>query len=77
MVGPTHNGIGRRPLAVDSPTAGSAGTLFDPHTYVLLAERSAVLQPPSAYHVKPGSVKTGSTSVSFGIVKRIGQAPGR
>ncbi len=51
--------------------------LFDPHTYALLGERSVVVRPPPAYHVKPGSVRTGTTYMTSGIVERIGQVPGR
>jgi hypothetical protein len=78
MVGMTRDGVGRRALAVGFTYGGiRQELLFDPHTYVLLGERSVVLRAPSSYHVKPGSVKTGLTYVSFGIVKRIGQVPGR
>jgi hypothetical protein len=78
MVGLTHDGIGRRALAVGFIYGGiRQELLFDPHTYVLLGERSVIVQPPASYHVKPGSVKTGSTYVRFGIVKQIGQEVGR
>ena len=78
MVGLTHDGIGRRALAVGFTYAGiRQELLFDPHTYALIGERSVVVKPPSSYHVKPGSVKTGVTYVSYGIVKRLGQIPGR
>ena len=78
LVGITHDGIGRRALAVGFTYAGTRQELlFDPHTYALLGERSVVVKPPSSYHVKPGSVKTGFTYVSFGVVKRLGQIPGR
>ena len=76
--GVTHDGIGRRAVAVGFTYGGiRQELLFDPHTYVLLGERSVVVKPPSSYHVKPGSVRTGTTYVSFGIVKRIGQVPSR
>jgi hypothetical protein len=74
LAGRTHDGIGRPAVAVGFTHAGiRQELLFDPHTYALLGERSVVIKPPPRYHVKPGSVKTGATYVSFGIVKRIGQ----
>jgi hypothetical protein len=73
MLGRSASGLARRPSA---PRL-RAELVFDPHTYALLAENSVVVRPDPAYHVKPGSVHTGSTYVSFGIVKRIGQVPGR
>lgn len=78
VAGLTRDGIGRRALAIGFTYRGiRQELLFDPHSYVLLAERSVVVKPPSSYHVKPGSVQTGFTYVSFGIVKRLGQTVGR
>jgi hypothetical protein len=80
MLGLTHDGIGRPALAValnDTSSGIRNELLFDPHTYALLGENSVVVKPPPAYHVKPGSVRTGSTYVTFGVVKRIGQVPSR
>jgi hypothetical protein len=80
MLGLTHDAIGRPALAValnDTLSGMRTELLFDPHTYTLLGETSVVVKPPPAYHVKPGSIRTGSTYVTFGIVERIGQVPGR
>jgi hypothetical protein len=80
MLGLTHDGIGRPALAVslnDSLYGMREELLFDPHTSALLGESSVVVNPPPAFHVKPGSVRTGSTYVDSGIVERIGQVPGR
>lgn len=80
MLGRTHDGIGRPALAValnDTSSGMRNELLFDPRTYVLLGESSVVVKPPTTYHVKPGSVRTGSTYVTFGIVERIGLVPAR
>jgi DNA-directed RNA polymerase specialized sigma24 family protein len=49
--------------------------LFDPETSMLLGERSVVVSPPRSYHVMPGTVWSGATYITSGIVDRIGQAP--
>jgi len=80
MLGLTHDGIGRPALAVainDRFHGLWDELLFDPHTSALLGESSVVVKPPSSYHVKPGTVRTGSTYLDSGIVERIGQVPGR
>lgn len=80
MLGLTHDAIGRPALAValNDTNAGMRNELlFDPHTSALLGEISVVVKPPSTYHVKPGSVRTGSTYITSGIVERIGQRPQR
>lgn len=80
MLGLTHDAIGRPALAValnDSFTGLRNELLFDPHTSALLGESSVVVHPPSTYHVKPGTVQTGSTYITSGIVERIGQTPSR
>jgi hypothetical protein len=80
LLGPTRDGIGRPAMAValnDTSRGMRSELLFDPHTYALLGEGSVVVKPPRTYHVKPGSVRTGSTYVTFGIVARIGQVPRR
>jgi hypothetical protein len=78
IFGTTHDDIGRTALAValsDTFRGIWNELLFDPHSYVLLGERSVVVNPPPSYHVKPGSVHTGATYITSGIVKRIGQIP--
>jgi hypothetical protein len=34
-----------------------------------------VVKPPPAYRVKPGTVTSGATYITSGIVERIGQVP--
>jgi len=79
MLGLTHDGIGRPALAValnDTFTRTRDELLFDPHTTVLLGENSVVVvKPTPIYHVKPGTVHTGTTYITSGIVERIGQRP--
>jgi len=78
VLGRTHDAIGRPALAValnDTSYGMRNELLFDPRTYVLLGESSVVVKPPSTYHVKPGSVRTGSTYIISGIVERVGQVP--
>lgn len=78
VAGLTHDAIGRPALAVtldDSFDGLRDQLLFDPHTAALLAETSVVENPPPAYHVKPGTVATGITYLTSGIVTRIGQPP--
>jgi hypothetical protein len=80
MLGLTHDGIGRPALAValnDTLDGMRSELLFDPKTSRLLGERSVVVEPPPAYHVKPGTVHEGATYITSGIVERIGQVPGR
>lgn len=80
MLGMTHDDIGRPALAVAISDTGHGiwnELLFDPRTYVLLGESSVVVKPPPSYHVKPGSVRTGATYITSGIVERIGQIPSR
>jgi len=79
VLGLTHDGIGRPALAValnDKLYGMRSELLFDPKTSALLGERSVVVKPPPAYHVKPGTVHEGATYISSGIVERIGQVPG-
>jgi hypothetical protein len=78
MLGKAHDDTGRPALTValnDSFHGIWNELLFDPRSYVLLGERSVVVKPPPAYHVKPGSVRTGATYITSGIVERIGQTP--
>jgi hypothetical protein len=78
MLGRTHDGIGRPALAValnDTSSGMRNELLFAPGTYALLGESSVVVKPPPTYQVKPGSVRTGSTYETFGIVEQIGQVP--
>jgi hypothetical protein len=80
MLGTTRDDIDRPALAValsDTFHGIWNELLFDPHTYVLLGENSVVVKPPPSYHVKPGSVRTGATYITSGIVERIGQIPSR
>jgi hypothetical protein len=75
MLGATHDGIGRPALAIalnDSLYGMREELLLDPHTSALLGESSVVVKPPAKYHVKPGTVRTGSTYITSGIVDRIG-----
>jgi hypothetical protein len=79
MLGVTHDGIGRPALAValnDSLYGMREELLLDPHTSALLGESQVVVKPPASYHVAPGTVRTGSTYITSGIVERIGQVPG-
>ena len=79
LLGLTRDGIGRPALAValnDTLYGERSELLFDPKTSQLLGERSVVVKPPPAYHVKPGSVHEGATYITSGIVERIGQVPG-
>jgi hypothetical protein len=80
MLGLTHDAIGRPALAValnDTLYGERSELLFDPKTSVLLGERSVVVKPPRSYHVKPGTVTSGATYITSGIVGRIGQVPAR
>lgn len=80
LLGLTHDAIGRPALAValnDTLYGQRDELLFDPKTSALLGERSVVVKPPAAYHVKPDTVSTGATYITEGIVERIGQIPVR
>lgn len=80
LLGLTHDAIGRPALAIalnDTLYGQRDELLFDPRTSVLLGERSVVVKPPPAYHVKPGTVSAGATYITQGIVERIGQVPAR
>ncbi|MGN6869111.1 MAG: CU044_5270 family protein [Solirubrobacteraceae bacterium] len=80
VLGLTHDGIGRPALAValnDTLYGMRSELLFDPKTSVLLGERSVVVKPPPAYHVKPDTVHEGATYITSGIVERVGQVPER
>jgi hypothetical protein len=80
LLGLTHDALGRPALAValnDVFDGQRDELLFDPRTAGLLGEAYVVVKPPSAYHVKPGSVRTGSTYLTSGIVERIGARPHR
>ncbi len=79
VLGLTRDGIGRPALAIalnDSLYGARSELLFDPKSARLLGERSVVVKPPPAYHVKPGTVQSGATYITSGIVERIGQVPG-
>jgi hypothetical protein len=79
-LGLTHDGLGRPALAIalnDTLYGQRDELLFDPRTASLLGETSVVVKPGPKYHVKPGTVRTGSTYITSGIVQRIGQHPGR
>jgi hypothetical protein len=79
VLGPTHDGLGRPALAIalnDTLSGERSELLFDPTTSRLLGEHSVVVKPPPSYHVKPGTVTSGATYVTSGIVERIGQVPG-
>jgi hypothetical protein len=79
-LGLTHDGLGRPALAIalnDTLYGDRAELLFDPRTAALLGETSVVVKPGPKYHVKPGTVRTGSTYITSGIVQRIGQHPHR
>ena len=59
VLGLTHDAIGRPALAValnDTLYGERSELLFDPKTSALVGERSVVVKPPPAYHVKPGTV---------------------
>jgi hypothetical protein len=78
MLGLTRDGIGRPALAValnDTLYGERDELLFDPRTSSLLGERTVVVKPPPAYRVKPGTVTSGATYITSGIVERIGQVP--
>jgi hypothetical protein len=80
LLGLTHDAIGRPALAValnDTLYGERDELLLDPKTSSLLGERSVVVDPPRAYHVKPGTVWSGATYVTAGIAKRAGQVPAR
>ncbi|HET6865455.1 MAG TPA: CU044_5270 family protein [Solirubrobacteraceae bacterium] len=80
VLGLTRDGIGRPALAIalnDTLYGMRSELLFDPKTSRLLGERSVVVKPPRAYHVKPGTVHDGATYITSGIVERIGQVPAR
>ncbi len=80
VLGLTRDAIGRQALAValnDTLSGEQSELLFDPKTSALVGERSVVVNPPPAYHVKPGTVHYGATYVTAGIVERIGQLPSR
>jgi hypothetical protein len=79
VLGLTDDAIGRPALAIglsDVFNGMRVELLFDPRTASLLAETSVVVRPPPAYHVKPGTVRTGATYLAAGIVQRIGQRQG-
>jgi hypothetical protein len=78
LLGLTRDGIGRPALAValnDTLYGERSELLFDPKTSSLLGERTVVVKPPPAYHVMPGTVESGATYITSGIVERIGQVP--
>jgi hypothetical protein len=78
LLGLTRDGIGRPALAValnDTLYGERSELLFDPKTSSLLGERTVVVKPSPAYHVKPGTVQEGATYITSGIVERIGQVP--
>lgn len=78
VLGLTRDGIGRPALAIalnDTLYGMRSELLFDPKTSRLLGERSVVVKPPPAYRVKPGTVQSGATYITSGIVERIGQVP--
>jgi hypothetical protein len=80
VLGLTEDGLGRPALAValnDTLYGERDELLFDPHTANLLGETSVVVKPGPKYHVKPGTIRTGSTYIRSGIVQRIGQHPQR
>ena len=80
VLGLTRDAIGRPALAValnDTLYGERSELLFDPKTSALVGERSVVVKPPPAYHVKPGTVHEGATYITAGIVERIGQVPSR
>ena len=79
-LGLTHDGLGRPALAIalnDTLYGERDELLFDPRTAGLLGETSVVVKPGPRYHVKPGTVRTGSTYITSGIVQRIGRHPDR
>jgi hypothetical protein len=78
VLGLTRDGIGRPALAValnDTLYRERSELLFDPKTWSLLGERSVVVKPSRQYQVKPGTVQSGATYITAGIVERIGQVP--
>jgi hypothetical protein len=78
VLGLARDGVGRPALAIalnDTLDGMRSELLFDPKTSRLLGERSVVVKPPPAYHVKPGTVHAGATYITSGIVERIGQVP--
>lgn len=78
VLGLTHDAVGRPALAIgldDSFDGLRDELLFDPRTAKLLGESYVAEKPPPAYHVKPGTVRSGSTYLSSGIVERIGERP--
>jgi hypothetical protein len=78
VLGPARDGIGRPALAIalnDTLYGERSELLFDPKSSRLLGERTVVVRPPSAYHVKPGIVQESATYLTSGIVERIGQVP--
>jgi hypothetical protein len=80
VLGLTRDGIGRPALAIalnDTLYGERSELLFDPKTSQLLGERSVLVKPPPAYHVKPGTVDEAATYITSGIVERIGQVPAR
>ncbi len=80
LLGRTNDGIGRPALAVslnDTLYGERSELLFDPKTSALLGERTLVVKPPPADHVRSGTIESAATYISAGIVKRIGQVPSR
>jgi hypothetical protein len=79
-LGLTHDALGRPALTIalnDTLYGERDELLFDPRTASLLGENSVVVNPGPKYHVQPGTVRTGSTYITSGIVQRIGQHPRR
>ena len=77
-LGLTHDGLGRPALAIalnDTLYGERDELLFDPRTATLLGETSVVVKPGPKYHVKPGTVRTGLTYITSGIVQKLGQHP--
>jgi hypothetical protein len=76
LLGLTHDGLGRPALDValnDSYDGNREELLFDPRTANLLGERTTVVNPPSKFHVRPGTIVYESTYISSGIAEHIGQ----
>jgi hypothetical protein len=62
IIGATHDAAGLN----DTFDGERDELLLDPRTAALLAKTNAVVKPPLAYQVKPGTVQTGSTYLAAG-----------